>query len=79
MRASYVIDVAANYSTQTHVDAPAEVLDEFMLRAALLVLWPYIRMGLSELTARLEGQGLLLGLYPDSSGMPAKNIKHPAE
>jgi len=78
-KGEYIVDLAVNYSLPESVEIAEEAIDEFINRVAMMTLWPYIRIGIQELTARLEGRSLVLGLHVPQVGDQLVNDNGPDE
>lgn len=59
----YIVDLAADYSASTPIRVTDKAVGEFTDRVAMTTLWPYVRIAVQELTTRLEGRGVVLGLH----------------
>ncbi|MDR7301422.1 hypothetical protein [Haloactinomyces albus] len=65
--AGYVVDGAAFYVTDEEVNVEQDALEEFLNRAAMLALYPFIRESLHEAARKINANPPLLGMFsPDS-------------
>jgi hypothetical protein len=61
--ASYQIDVVTDYQSTVAFEAPDAVRRDFIERVALMAMWPYIRVAVSDLAARMRTEAITLGLF----------------
>jgi len=61
--ANYEIDVVADYRSATPFEASEEIRRDFIERVAIMAIWPYMRMAVSDLAARMKTEAITLGLF----------------
>lgn len=73
-RAVYVADIAANYQPSEPIELTGDdIVEAFTHQVAMINIWPYIRVAVHDLAARIELRGVTLGLYMPNA--PAKLAK----
>jgi hypothetical protein len=61
--AVYSVDIVTDYEAETAFEAPEDIRRDFIERVAVMAAWPYLRVAVSDLCARMRTEQITLGLF----------------
>ncbi|MDN4641356.1 hypothetical protein QCD70_13950 [Agreia sp. PsM10] len=61
--AVYHVDIVTDYESEVEVASSEDIRRDFIERVAIMAAWPYLRVAVADLSARMRTEQITLGLF----------------